>query len=170
MPFVRISYSANSQPSSYNQNNYSQTPAYGQQQQGYQAQQSSYSQQPGYPQQSQQQQAPPAYPPQGAGSYGQPPSNQYSQSGGPPNYNQSNHYSKPGSSDFFFFFFLLLRILSLHNFVDNYRQEGQSGGSGYSGPESRYPGAGDSRGPGRDGFDRGGMMHRVRGGMGRGMG
>lgn len=70
----------------------------------------------------------------------------------------------------FFFFFLLLRILSLHNFVDNYRQEGQSGGSGYSGPESRYPGAGDSRGPGRDGFDRGGMMHRVRGGMGRGMG
>lgn len=55
--------------------------------------------------------------------------------------------------------------------VDNYRQDGQAGGSGYSGSEpSRYPGAGDNRGPGRDGFDRGGMMHRGRGGMGRGMG
>lgn len=62
------------------------------------------------------------------------------------------------------------KILSRHDFVDNYRQDGQGGSSGYSGPESRYPGAGDSRGPGRDGFDRGGMMHRVRGGMGRGMG
>ncbi len=54
--------------------------------------------------------------------------------------------------------------------VDNYRQDGQ-GGSGYSGSDSaRYPGGGESRGPGRDGFDRGGMMHRGRGGMGRGMG
>lgn len=111
MFFLCISYSANSQPSSYSQNNYSQQAAYGQQQQGYPAQQSSYSQQQGYPQQSQQQQAPPAYPPQSAGSYGQPPSSQYSQSGGPPNYNQSNHYSKPAS--------LLVRVSifsSLHVF------------------------------------------------------
>lgn len=57
------------------------------------------------------------------------------------------------------------------SFVGSYRQDGQGGGSGYSGSEpSRYPGAGESRGPGRDGFDRGGMMHRGRGGMGRGMG
>lgn len=55
--------------------------------------------------------------------------------------------------------------------VDNYRPDGQGGGSGYSGSDSpRYPGAGDGRGPGRDGFDRGGMMHRGRGGMGRGIG
>lgn len=55
--------------------------------------------------------------------------------------------------------------------LGNYRQDGQSGGSGYSGSESsRYPGGAESRGPGRDGFDRGGMMHRGRGGMGRGMG
>lgn len=54
--------------------------------------------------------------------------------------------------------------------TDNYRQDGQGGGTGYPGSESgRYPGGGDSRGPGRDGFDRGGMMHRGRG-MGRGMG
>lgn len=71
---------------------------------------------------------------------------------------------------FFFNCTTFKKLLSHHNFVDNYRQDGQGGGSGYSGPESRYPGAGDSRGPGRDGFDRGGMMHRVRGGMGRGMG
>lgn len=90
-----ISYNANSQPASYNQSSYSQPAAYGQQQQGYQSQQAGYGQQQGYPQQSQQQQpAPPAYPPQAAGSYGQPPSNQYNQQGGPPNYNQSNHYSK----------------------------------------------------------------------------
>lgn len=62
------------------------------------------------------------------------------------------------------------KTLSCHDFADNYRQDSQGGSSGYSGAESRYPGAGDSRGPGRDGFDRGGMMHRVRGGMGRGMG
>lgn len=90
-----FSYSANSQPASYNQNSYSQPAAYGQQQSGYQAQPASYGQQQGYQQPSQQQQqAPPAYPPQAAGSYGQPPANQYNQQGGPPNYNQSNHYSK----------------------------------------------------------------------------
>lgn len=96
-PLVSISYNANSQPSSYNQSNYSQPAAYGQQQQGYQAQQAGgYGQQQGYQQQGQQQQqqAPPAYPPQSAGSYGQPPSSQFSQQGGPPNYSQSNHYSK----------------------------------------------------------------------------
>lgn len=55
-------------------------------------------------------------------------------------------------------------------FLDNYRQDGPGGSSGYSGAESsRYPGSGDSRGPGRDGFERGGLM-RGRGGMGRGMG
>ena len=55
--------------------------------------------------------------------------------------------------------------------LGNYRQDGQGGGSGYAGSESsRYPGGAESRGPGRDGFDRGGMMHRGRGGMGRGMG
>lgn len=94
-PPVSISYNANSQPSSYNQNNYSQPSAYGQQQQGYQGQQAGYGQQQGYQQQGQQQQqAPPAYPPQSAGSYGQSQSNQFSQQGGPPNYSQSNHYSK----------------------------------------------------------------------------
>lgn len=68
-------------------------------------------------------------------------------------------------------FFCFIEVFSLkHCPADNYRQDGQGGSSGYSGAESRYPGAGDSRGPGRDGFDRGGMMHRVRGGMGRGMG
>lgn len=57
------------------------------------------------------------------------------------------------------------------SFVDNYRQDGQSGSSGYSSSDSaRYPGGGESRGPGRDSFDRGGLMHRGRGGMGRGMG
>lgn len=56
-------------------------------------------------------------------------------------------------------------------FLDNYRQDGQGAGSGYPGSESsRYPGGGERGGPGRDGFDRGGMMHRGRGGMGRGMG
>lgn len=54
-------------------------------------------------------------------------------------------------------------------YVGNYRQDGQSGSSGYSGSESsRYAGSGESRGPGRDGFDRGGMMHRGRGGRGMG--
>lgn len=101
---VPISYNANSQPSSYNQNSYSQPAAYGQQQQGYQAQQASYGQQQGYQQQGQQQQAPPAYPPQSAGSYGQPPSNQFSQQGGPPNYSQSNHYSKTFFCGHSFFF------------------------------------------------------------------
>lgn len=54
--------------------------------------------------------------------------------------------------------------------VDNYGQEGR-GSSGYSGSDpARFPGAGESRGPPRDGYDRGGMMHggRGRGGMGRG--
>lgn len=63
----------------------------------------------------------------------------------------------------------VLTLLCSSFFVDNYRQDGQGGGSGYSGSESsRY--TGESRGPGREGFDRGGMMHRGRGGMGRGMG
>lgn len=93
-PALSLSYNANSQPASYSQNSYSQPAAYGQQQPGYQAQQASYGQQQGYQQQGQQQQAPPAYPPQAASSYGQPPANQYSQQGGPPSYNQSNHYSK----------------------------------------------------------------------------
>lgn len=73
-------------------------------------------------------------------------------------------------SSFFLRCLVFQKILSCHDFADNYRQDGQGGSSGYSGAESRYPGAGDSRGPSRDGFDRGGMMHRVRGGMGRGMG
>lgn len=80
-------------------------------------------------------------------------------------------------------FLILLRLMSLsttfHGYVmhlcsssaDNYRQDGQGGTSGYSSSESsRYPGGSDNRGPGRDGFDRGGVMHRGRGGMGRGMG
>nr|XP_057925686.1 RNA-binding protein EWS-like isoform X2 [Doryrhamphus excisus] len=142
-PTAPQSYNANSQPSSYNQNSYSQQAGYGQQQPGYQGQQPGYSQQQSGYQQQAQQQAPPAYPPQATGSYGQPPASQYGQQSGPPSY-QSNHYN-------------------------NYRQDGQGGGSGYSEP-SRYPGGGDGRGPGRDGFERGGMMHRGRGGMGRGMG
>lgn len=93
-PALSLSYNANSQPASYSQSSYSQPAAYGQQQPGYQAQQASYGQQQGYQQQGQQQQAPPAYPPQAASSYGQPPANQYNQQGGPPSYNQSNHYSK----------------------------------------------------------------------------
>lgn len=96
LPF--FSYNANSQPASYNQSSYSQPASYGQQQPGYQGQQAGYSQQQAYQQQTpQQQQAPPAYPPQGAGSYGQPAANQYSQQGGPPSYGQSGHYSKCGS-------------------------------------------------------------------------
>lgn len=64
----------------------------------------------------------------------------------------------------------VLMYLCHPSLLDNYRQDGQGGGSGYAGSESsRYPGGGD-RGMGRDGFDRGGMMHRGRGGMGRGMG
>lgn len=64
--------------------------------------------------------------------------------------------------------FVLIKLCCI--FIDNYRQDGQGGGSGYPGSEpGRYPGGGDSRGPGRDGFERGGMMHRGRG-MGRGMG
>lgn len=88
------SYNANSQPASYNQNSYSQPASYGQQQPGYQGQQAGYSQQQAYQQQTPQQQAPPAYPPQGAGSYGQPAASQYNQQGGPPSYGQSGHYSK----------------------------------------------------------------------------
>uniref|UniRef100_A0A8C6U9H0 EWS RNA-binding protein 1b n=1 Tax=Neogobius melanostomus TaxID=47308 RepID=A0A8C6U9H0_9GOBI len=131
--------SSNGQPAGYSQSGYSQTAAYNQQPAGYQAQ-SGYGQQQGGYQQAQQQTAPPAYPPQSAGSYGQPPASQYSQQGGPPSYNQGNHYN-------------------------NYRQDGQ--GSGYGGHDaSRY--GGDSRG--RDGFDRGGMMHRGRGGRGMGAG
>lgn len=62
-------------------------------------------------------------------------------------------------------------VLIRYSFFVGYRQDGQGGGSGYSGSDSsRYPGTGEGRGPGRDGFDRGGMMHRGRGGMGRGMG
>lgn len=59
-----------------------------------------------------------------------------------------------------------------HNLsTDNYRQDGQGAGAGYPGSESsRYSGGGDRGGPGRDGFDRGGMMHRGRGGMRGGMG
>ena len=51
---------------------------------------------------------------------------------------------------------------------DNYRQEGPGNGAGYGSEPAGYPGSGESRGPGRDGFDRGGMMHgaRGRGGMG----
>lgn len=95
LSLLTISYNASSQPASYSQSTYSQPAAYGQQQSGFQAQQASYGQQPGYQQQTQQQQqAPPAYPPQASGSYGQPPASQYSQQGGPPSYNQSNHYSK----------------------------------------------------------------------------
>lgn len=106
---VSISYNANSQPASYNQNSYSQPASYGQQQPGYQAQQAGYGQQQGYQQQSQQQpQAPPAYPPQTAGSYGQPPSNQFSQQGGPPSYNQSNHYSKTYCSPWVIYCFVFL--------------------------------------------------------------
>lgn len=90
---ISCSYNANSQPASYNQNSYSQPASYGQQP-GYQGQQAGYSQQQAYQQQTpQQQQAPPAYPPQGAGSYGQPAASQYSQQGGPPSYGQSGHYS-----------------------------------------------------------------------------
>ena len=93
---LSLSYNANGQPASYSQSSYTTPAGYGQQQAGYQAQQASYSQQPGYQQQTQQQsQAPPAYPPQAAGSYGQPPASQYGQQGGPPSYNQSNHYSTP---------------------------------------------------------------------------
>lgn len=55
-------------------------------------------------------------------------------------------------------------------FLKDYRQDSQGGGSGYPGSEPGRYQSGDSRGPGRDSFDRGGMMHRGRGGMGRGMG
>lgn len=54
--------------------------------------------------------------------------------------------------------------------VDNYRQDGQGAGAGYPGSESSRYSGGDRGGPGRDGFDRGGMMHRGRGGMRGGMG
>lgn len=84
------SYNANGQSAAYSQSSYSQPAGYGQQQTGYQAQQASYGQPQGQPQQ----QAPPSYPPQAASAYGQPPANQYGQQGGPPSYNQNNHYSK----------------------------------------------------------------------------
>lgn len=64
---------------------------------------------------------------------------------------------------------LYIVVILCSSVADNYRQDGQGGQGGYSGSDpARYPGAGDGRGPGRDGFDRGGMMHRGRGGRGMG--
>ncbi|CAB1332839.1 unnamed protein product [Coregonus sp. 'balchen'] len=157
-----MGYSTSSQPPTSNeQKSYSQPPQGG----GYQSQQSGYSQQGvGYqaPQAPSQQQAPPSsYAPPSGGSYGQPPSSQYGQQGGPGgSYGQQGEYKTPSQ-------------------YSNYRQD-QSNGGGYSGPESggyrghgegRGMGGGESRGRGRGGFDRGGMMRGgggMRGGMSRG--